>query len=172
MALITGCVLGLILFRKNIPSFKDTLTNGWTASYTAVINVSATFAVSSIIKAVPGFVLFTGALGQLPALLEGVGLGVITAFAVASSSSGIPAFGPAMLESFTRAGLSNEVAHRMITISNFTGIPPHSAGITNASSVTKIPYSRCMKIYVKGSMIPGFFALAASLICIKLGLFI
>ena len=66
-----------------------------------------------------------------------------------------------MLEHFTAAGLSAETAHRLMTITTFSSMAPHNAGISNAATVLKLPYSSCLKLYVIFTYIPGICSLLA-----------
>lgn len=170
LTLVIGCVLACLLFRRQIPSLRKVLGEGVTSCYTPVIHVAATYAMSLVVKGTAGFALFTTALGGLPPILEAVGLGMSLSFITASAFSWIPVFGQSILGSYLKAGLNAETAHRMMTISSFTSIPPHSAGVANAAAVIRLPYGKCAKVYLKGSLIPGFAGLFAALLWLYLGL--
>ncbi|MDR0880600.1 MAG: hypothetical protein LBN09_07870 [Clostridioides sp.] len=166
-----GIVLCFVLFFKRIVSIKETLTAGVTTSFAPVMGVAATFAIASVIKAVPGFGLITAGLGTLPPLFNGIALIGVMSFALSSSSASIPAMGPLAFESFVEAGLTPAVSHRLMLISTFTALPPHSSAIANVSTVTKIPYKSCLGVYMKATLIPGICAFAVSLALIMTGIF-
>lgn len=165
-ALFIGCLVAVVVFYKNLKDqLKDSLTTGLTGCYGPVFTVAATYAIGTIIKGLPAFETFTTALNTLPGLTAGAGLGMVSALIMASVSSPIPVFGTQMLESYVSAGLSAGAAHRLMTITGWTSMAPHNAGISNAVAVTKIGYTRCLKIYMTATMIPGA---AAMIVCLAL----
>ena len=169
-ALFFGCLLAVIFYWKNLKKgFKATLANGVTSCFGSVFTVAATYAMGSIIRICPSFQIVQGALNALPGLVGGSILMLVMSFAMASSSSSIAAFGSNILESFTGAGLSNAVAHRLMTIEGFTCMAPHNAGIANAMTVTKIAYKRCLKMYMAATFIPGLCAFIVAIICVAVG---
>ena len=169
-ALFFGCLLATIFYWKNLKkAFKATLANGVTSCFGSVFTVAATYAMGSIIRICPSFQIVQGALNALPGLVGGSILMLVMSFAMASSSSAIAAFGSNILESFTGAGLSNAVAHRLMTIEGFTCMAPHNAGIANAMTVTKIAYKRCLKMYMAATFIPGLAAFIVAIICVAVG---
>ena len=172
-ALFISCAAAVAVFYKNLKSnLKASLTTGLTGCYGPVFTVAATFAIGSVIKGLPAFATFTSALNNLPGLLAGAGLGMVSALIMASVSSPIPVFGAQMLESYVSAGVSAGVAHRLMTITGWTCMAPHNAGISNACAVTKIGYTRCLKIYMIATMIPGIISMAVCLLFVALGIFV
>lgn len=171
-ALFISCIASVMVFYKNLKSsLKASLTSGLTGCYGPVFTVAATFAIGSVIKSLPAFATFTSALNNLPGLMAGSGLGMISALIMASVSSPIPVFGGQMLESYVSAGLSAGAAHRLMTITGWTCMAPHNAGISNACAVTKIGYTRCLKVYMAATMIPGVICMAVCLALCGLGIF-
>ncbi|MBO5556425.1 MAG: hypothetical protein J5927_04505 [Oscillospiraceae bacterium] len=169
-ALFFGCVLAAIFFWKNLKKvWKSTLANGVTSCFGSVFTVAATYAMGSVIRICPSFAIIQSALNALPGLIGGSILMLVMSFAMASSSSTIAAFGSNILESFTGAGLSNAVAHRLMTIEGFTCMAPHNPGIANAMTVTKIAYKRCLKMYMAATFIPGLAAFIVAIILLAVG---
>lgn len=165
-ALFISCVAAVIVFYKNLKEqLKNSLTAGLTGCYGAVFTVAATYAIGTVINGLPAFATFTTALNNLPGLAAGAGLGMVSALIMASVSSPIPVFGAQMLESYLSAGLSAGAAHRLMTITGWTCMAPHNAGISNAVAVTKIGYTRCLKIYMIATMVPGAIAM---IVCLAL----
>lgn len=171
LVLFLGCVLTTVVCWKNLRnSFRSTLAQGTAVSFGPIINVSATYAIGVVIRDLEGFSLFQAMLGTLPDLLQGAGLGLLAAFIMGSITAPIPAFGPQMLEHFSNAALSAATSHRLILISCFTSIAPHNAGISNAASVLRLPYSTCLKGYMLYTYVPGVCAFLASCTVVALGI--
>lgn len=165
-ALFIGCLAAIVAFYKNLKgNLKASLTAGLTGCYGSVFTVAATYAIGTVIKGLPAFAAFTSMLNNLPGIAAGAGLGMISALIMASVSSPIPVFGAQMLESYVSAGLSAGAAHRLMTITGWTCMAPHNAGISNACAVTKIDYTRCLKVYMIATMVPG---LACMVVCLAL----
>ncbi len=122
----------------------------------------------SVIKILPAYAIINSGLAQLPGLVGGSVLMLVMSFVMASSSSTIAAFGPNILESFTSAGLTNAVAHRLMTIEGFTCMAPHNPGIANAMTVTKISYKRCLVQYMTACFVPGLVSFIVALICVAI----
>ncbi len=169
-ALFFGCILAAIFYWKNLKTvWKATLANGVTSSFGSVFTVAATYAMGSVIRICPSFQIIQSGLNALPGLVGGSILMLVMSFAMASSSSTIAAFGSNVLESFTGAGLSNAVAHRLMTIEGFTCMAPHNPGIANAMTVTKINYKRCLKMYMTATFVPGLAAFIVAIILLLVG---
>lgn len=167
--LCLGCLLTIVTCWSNLcPILKTSLARGVMSSAGPVLGVAATYAIGVVIRSMEGFTYFEVMLGLLPDLAQGCGLGLLSSFIMASVIAPIPAFGGQMLEHFTAAGLSAEAAHRMMTITTFTSIAPHNAGISNAAAVLKLPYSKCLKLYVFFTYIPGICALLAACAAVAL----
>ena len=169
IALTAGCLLTILAGFKNIRSqLKASISAGITAAYGPIICVSATYAIGVVVKAMEGFSYFESVLGKLPRLLSGTCLGLVASFVMASVAAPIPTFGTQMLEHYVQAGLTNELAHRMMLITSFPSIAPHNAGISNAATVLKLPYAQCVKTYMLFTYIPGFCSLLACFAYINL----
>lgn len=174
MALALGILACYILFFKQIKrkGINATLTSGLTSAFTPVINVAATAAIAGIIQAVPGFGVVEQALAALPPLYSGIGLTALVAFALAGPEATLNSFGPQIFANFTAAGLTPAIAHRMMCISAFTCIPPHSAAVINATGLARISYKKGLFIYLRGSLLAGLAALLAAVLCINLGILV
>ena len=169
--LCLGCLLTIVTCWSNLrPILKTSLARGVMSSAGPVLGVAATYAIGVVIRSMEGFSYFEELRGLLPNLAQGCGLGLLSSFIMASVIAPIPAFGGQMLDSFTAAGLSAEAAHRMMTITTFTSIAPHNAGISNAAAVLKLPYSKCLRLYLFFTYIPGICALAAACAAVALGI--
>lgn len=169
--LLLGCLLTALICRKNLARrWKETLAQGTTASFGPILCVAATYAIGVVLKGLEGFGYLEAGLSALPHLLQGSGLGLVAAFVMASVTAPIPAFADQMLSHYTAAGLSTLSAHRMMTITAFTSIAPHNAGISNAATVLHLPFGRCLRTYMLYTYVPGFCALGACWGAVALGL--
>lgn len=170
-ALCCGCVLCVALFRRELAvKWKSAVSKGTADALRAISTVAATYAMGSVMKLCPSFGGLIGAMDALPGLAGGSILMMGSSFVMASSLSATAAFGSTISERFLEAGLSASVSHRLMTLSCFTSLSPHNSGVINASAVTKIPYSRCLKIYMIGSLVPGFAAFFTAILLITTGL--
>ena len=170
VTLLLGCLLTIAVCRKNLlPSLKRSLSQGTASSFGPILNVAATYAIGTAIKGLEGFTFFQELLSRLPDLAQGAGLGMLAAFIMASVTAPIPAFGEQMLAHYANAGLSAAMAHRMMTVTSFTSIAPHNAGISNATSLLHLPYGSCLKLYIIYTYVPGVCSLLACLAAIALG---
>ena len=169
--LCLGCLLTVVTCWSNLrPILKSSLSKGVMSSTGPVLGVAATYAIGISIRSMEGYSFFEVLLSALPDLAQGCGLGLLSSFIMASAIAPIPAFGNQMLEHFTAAGLSAEASHRMMTVTAFTSIAPHNAGITNAATVLRLPYSKCLKMYLLFTYIPGVCTLLTSCLAIVLGI--
>lgn len=169
--LFIGCILTIFVGWKNLrPCFKKSLSAGIMASYSPILSVAATYAIGISLKSLPGFSFIEAALARMPALMEGCGLGLLASFIMASAAAPVASFGPQMLEKYTEAGLSAANAHRMMTLTSFTSIAPHNAGISNAAQVLRLPYSECIKVYMLYTYIPGICTVIAAWMCFYFGI--
>ncbi|MCB6347033.1 hypothetical protein [Enterocloster lavalensis] len=153
-ALCLGCAAAVILFYKRLKAnLIQCLSKGVTDCYGSAFTVAALYGFGTVVKALPAFLIFSEALSTLPGFWGGSVLGIVAAFIIAGSP--IPIFGSQILESYLSAGMSPELTHRMMTITGWSSIAPHNAGLSNSSSVTKIDYGRCLKVYMITSAVPG-----------------
>lgn len=170
-SLIAGCALTVVTGARNLlPRLGGSLASGAISVYGPVLSVSATYAIGVVLKSVPGFYYFEAFFANLPGMFGAPALGVTVAFIMASSVAPIPAFGAQMLEQYLAAGISAANAHRMMMITSFGSIAPHNAGISNAASVLRLPYSECLKMYMIFTYIPGIITTAAAVLCLAVGI--
>ncbi|MCI8948963.1 MAG: GntP family permease [Lachnospiraceae bacterium] len=170
-ALAAGCLWSVIIGRKNLlPKLKESLEGGIASVYGPILSVSATYAIGEVLKSLEGFSYIESIFERLPGLLGAPLLGVAMAFIMASVAAPVPAFGSKMLEHYALAGISAENAHRMMMITSFTSIAPHNAGISNAASVLRLPYGKCLKMYMLFTYVPGVITLFVCLFFLKTGI--
>lgn len=169
---LTGTIIvSTLLFWNKFISFKTTLGNGINAAIGPVVNVAMATGLVSVITASKGFGLVLKAIEVLPSYLPAVAIIAIMSAFVASSSSSMPSFGEFLVSKYAQAGISAEIAARMTVASGFTYMTPHSAGIVNAVSLTKLDYKRAGWIYFKSTFFPGLVSMAVSMLLIALGVF-
>lgn len=168
-SLVIGCVVAIVLLYPQLKAgLKASLTKGVTDCYGSAFTVAALYGFGNVVKQIPGFISFTGTLSILPSMLQGSILGAAAAFIIAGSP--IPIFGKQILDCYLTAGLSPALAHRMMTITGWTSIAPHSAGLSNSASVTKIDYGRCLQVYMTAAYVPGIIVTVVCQLLLSSGL--
>ncbi|WP_010169264.1 GntP family permease [Candidatus Epulonipiscium viviparus] len=174
VALTIGIVIcGALSFKRlKTKGFNNIVTTGLLSSYVPLLNVAATSAVASVISASSGFAVITEGLSSFSPLVAGSILALVGTFIVCSGVAALRGFGETILANFMAAGLAPGVIQRLITIVTFSSLAPHAAAIANTISLTKIDYKLALKIYIKGSFVGGFSALAVAFICIQFGIFV
>lgn len=172
IALFIGVVLASVCYHKYMPSYMQALGDGVSSAFSPLMSSASATGVGSVIAAVPGFQIIMSGLSTFPPVLEGMGYIIIICFALASPAGGVSSFGPQALECMLGGGLSAGVSARLIALSTFTGVPPHSPAIANVVAVTKIEYRHAVVVYLKVCLIGGGFASLVALLTINLGLFV
>lgn len=153
-ALCIGCAAAVILLYRHLKTgLSASFSKGAGDCYGSAFTVAALYGFGTVVKTLPAFGMFSAGLSGLPGFMGGSVLGIVAAFIIAGSP--IPIFGTQMMESYVSAGLSPELTHRMMTITGWSSVAPHNAGLSNSASVTKIDYGRCLKIYMTASVVPG-----------------
>lgn len=170
IALFLGNVLAVVLYWKYLPSVKKSLGDGVTSCFGAVIGVGVTSAVASVISASAGFQVITRGLGSLPPILAGIAYVVVFSFITASPSGALNGVGPVAMDFFNGLGLSAGTSAKLLGLSTFTGVPPHSSGIATGVMVCKFEYKKIIGIYVKVPLVAGIAAIAACLLMIQFGI--
>lgn len=169
-ALCIGCTAAVILmFKKLKANLAGHLSKGVVDCYGSAFTVAALYGFGTVVKTLPAFAVFSEFLSALPGFWEGSVLGLVASFIIAGTP--IPIFGSHMMESYLSAGFSTELAHRMMTITGWTSVAPHNAGLSNSSAVTKIEYGRCLKIYMLSAYIPGTIVLFVCSLLVGAGIF-
>lgn len=172
VGILIGILLNIVFFRKYIPDLKATITTGVTSGFGPALNVAATVGLSTLVATAPGFSIVTNALSGFSPMYFGVTVIALVSLLTAAPSGALSAFGPRIFESMTAAGYSAAVTHRIIGASLFTCVGPHSPGVVNTSALARVEYRKSVPVYLKMSMIPGFFGLLAMLLCVQFGIFV
>ena len=168
-ALCIGCAATTILLYKHSKNnLMTSLSKGVMDCYGSAFTVAALYGFGMVVKTLPAFSMFSDGLSRLPGFMGGSVLGIVAAFIIAGSP--IPIFGTQMMDSYLSAGLSPELTHRMMTITGWSSVAPHNAGLSNSASVTKIDYGRCLKIYMTASMVPGIIVTIVCSLLIESGM--
>lgn len=169
-ALVFGCIAAVItLFPQLRKNLMGSLSQGTVDCYGSALTVAALYGFGSVVKQIPAFAMFTDGLSVLPALAQGSILSAVAAFIIAGSP--VPVFGKQILDCYTAANIPPALAHRLMTITGWTSIAPHNAGLTNSSSVTRINYGRCLKIYLTAAYVPGIIVTVVSHLLVLAGFF-
>lgn len=172
IGILVGILLNLLFFRKHYSRLNHTIAEGVTSGFGPALNAAATVGLASLVAAAPGFALVSDAFSALPPAYSGLAVVLLMTFLTASATGAISAFGPGILASMTAAGYSAAVTHRLLCMTVVTSTCPHSPGVVNSVMLAKIPYRKALPVYLKMSLIPGFFALAATLLCVQNGIFV
>ena len=160
IGILVGILLNLLFFRKHYSRLNHTIAEGVTSGFGPALNAAATVGLASLVAAAPGFALVSDAFSALPPAYSGLAVVLLMTFLTASATGAISAFGPGILASMTAAGYSAAVTHRLLCMTVVTSTCPHSPGVVNSVMLAKIPYRKALPVYLKMSLIPGFFALA------------
>lgn len=172
IGILVGILLNLLFFSKYIPNMNETITSGVTLSFAPALNAAATVGLSTLVAAAPGFQIVTNALSGLSPLYYGPAVIALVTFLTAAPPGAVSAFAPQILESMSAAGFSASVSHRILSASAFTSVGPHSPGVVNTTMLAKLSYKKAVPVYLKISMIPGFFALLVMILCVQFGIFL
>ncbi len=168
-ALCAGVLVCAIVFpgvRRRLIALS---AEGVQLCFSTVLNAAGTMGVAAVITAVPGYMVISGAIGKMPPLLGCVVQTLLISFFTANTSTAFPNFGISMADRIVGAGFSREIAHRILSASTFSSMAPHSPGLINAVSLTKVPYKDALFTLVVTCWIPGALALAVILLCAYCG---
>lgn len=168
--LLIGCILGIVCNFKHLKSIRATINNGLLIAGAPIINTCGAVGFAAVIRSAPGFELLIDALGNLPGVFSGLGLVMIMAAVVGSSSTFLPATMPILTEKFAALGISNEFAHRLTTLGITTYMTPHNSGPVNAITLCRLNIREVAWLYFKMTFIPGTAALSVALIAYWAGI--
>ena len=105
-----------------------------------------------------------------PDILAGIAYIVVFSFITASPSGALNGVGPVAMDFFNGLGLSAGTSAKLLGLSTFTGVPPHSSGIATGVMVCKFEYKKIIGVYVKVPLVAGIAAIAACLLMIQFGI--
>lgn len=171
ISLTVGLILCIVIFFKRFNNLQSSITVGLTSCFGPVVALSGTTAFGVILRTVPGFAVITSSLNAIPSIYGGVILGAVAAFLTTAPASAIAAFGADIVAKFADAGLTAETSARLLTMSTFTGTPPHSSGLANTLLLTKVDYKYGVASYTKVIISAGVGCLVG-LILVVAGVFI
>lgn len=90
----------------------------------------------------------------------------------ASQTAGLPASLPLIMEHVAKGAVSTDTISRLVVIANAGYLGPHSAGVVNAVSLTRLDFKKSAWIYFKATFYPGLAAIIVCVILIQLGIFV
>lgn len=176
VALLIGCIAGLILFYKKFFPLKNligVINDGANGSVMAILNTAAGVGFGGVVKAVPGFATLTALVTGIktsPLVSEAIAINVL-AGATGSSSGGVSialgALGDQFIQLSQQSGIPLEVFARVAAISagGLDTLPQCGAVIT-VLAVTKLTHKDS---YIDIFMCCTVFPILATIIAIILG---
>ena len=176
IALLVGCIVGILLFVKRLASLKGVIgvvNGGAEGSMLAILNTSAGVGFGGVIRAVPGFQQLTDWVTGFdfsPLITEAVGINVL-AGATGSSSGGISIVLNAIGEQFKQlsesSGIALEVFARVAAISaGGLDTLPQCGAVLTLLAVTKMTHKDS---YIDIFMCCCIIPIAATILAIILG---
>lgn len=147
-ALVTGCILCIVLFFRNMPDILETLSTGSTGAAVAVLNTAAVIGVGTVIRNTDGFQKIVDAVlnfGGNPLAAFGAATSILSGV-TASGTGGISITLESLAEPFLNMGVNAEALHRIGTIA-CCGLDslPYSGGIVTLLTVTGISHKEGYK---------------------------
>lgn len=170
VSMLTAILLCIALNFKRIKNIKEMINTGCTSAIMPMINVCGAVGFVSVIKLTAGYALVLDALYKLPPLLSALSLGMIMSSVVGSSISALGPIIDDLVKMYASAGVGPEAATRLTTMSVNAYMVPHNSGVVNALSLNKLNFAKGAWVYFKSTFIPGFCALLAGVLMVKLGL--
>lgn len=144
-SLLTGIILCIALFFKNIKNPLDSLSKGANNSIIAIMNTGAVIGIGAVIKATPGFQNLVDTVlsfGGNPLIAFGAATSII-AGATASGQGGLGIALSSLAEPYMAAGVAPEILHRVGTIACL-GLDslPHNGAIVTLMVMTGMDHKR------------------------------
>lgn len=157
-ALLGGIVAGVILFHRQLPEKLKTLTAGATNSAIPLINTCADVGFGTVVGAVVGFKMISGALMSIPGTpLISLSLATQLMCGVTGSASG--GLGIAMelfAKQYLAMGLNPEVIHRIASLATAgLDVMPHNGAVITALAVVGLTHKEAYKpIFILALLTP------------------
>jgi H+/gluconate symporter-like permease len=157
-ALLGGIVAGLVLFYKQIPEKLKTLTAGATNSAIPLINTCADVGFGTVVGAVVGFKLISGALMSIPGTPL-ISLSIATQLMCGVTGSASGGLGIAMelfAKQYLAMGLNPEVIHRVASLATAgLDVMPHNGAVITALAVVGLTHKEAYKpIFILALLTP------------------
>lgn len=171
IALTIAAVVSFGLLFKFIRNPKKTIAAGTLAAANPTINVAAVSGMVAVIMASSGFGIISTWLDTLPGLLPVVIIPLMMSLVTASQTAGLPASLPLIMEHVAKGAVSTDTISRLVVVANAGYLGPHSAGVVNAVSLTRLDFKKSAWIYFKATFFPGLAATIVCVILIQLGIF-
>jgi H+/gluconate symporter-like permease len=157
-ALLAGSLTGLVLFYKYLPNMLKTITIGGTNSAIPLINTCADVGFGTVVGAVLGFKLISGALMSIPGTpLISLSLATQLMCGVTGSASG--GLGIAMelfAKQYLALGINPEVIHRVASIATAgLDVMPHNGAVITTLAVVGLTHREAYKpIFILALLTP------------------
>lgn len=148
VALITACILCLILFKNYYKKPVATLSLGATSSVAPIFATASAVAFGAVTMVAPGFNIFSELILNIPGSPY-ISLTVLTGVMSAITGSSSGALGivmPNFAEAYLEAGLHPEMIHRVAAVaSNITTVVPQGGAFITFLTLTGLNYKNGFK---------------------------
>lgn len=169
VALLSGILLCLILFRKNITNFPAIFTESIPSASGVLINSCSIVAIGAAVKVAPGFnkmvdgIISFSESGGNPLIIFGIATTLLCGLN-ASGTGGISTTLSVLADTFMAMGVNPEIMHRIGVIAS-VGLDslPHSGGIVAVLAVCGISYKDGYKHMFVVTVLITLLALAVAL---------
>lgn len=170
VALLSGILLCMILFFKNITGIPSLLTDAVNSAAVTTINASAIVAIGSVVKAAPGFekivngILGFSTSGGNPLIIFGIATTLLCGLN-ASGMGGLSTTLSVLAEPFMAMGVNPAIMHRIGVIAS-VGLDslPHSGGIVAVLAISGVSYKEGYKYLFVVTVVITLLALALALV--------
>lgn len=157
-SLLGGIAVGMIVFHKQLPDKLKTLTIGGSNSAIPLINTCADVGFGTVVGAVIGFKLISGALMSIPGTPL-ISLSIATQFMCGVTGSASGGLGIAMelfAKQYLAMGINPEVIHRVASLATAgLDVMPHNGAVITALAVVGLTHKEAYKpIFILALLTP------------------
>lgn len=157
-ALLGGVAVGMVVFHKQLPDKLKTLTIGGSNSAIPLINTCADVGFGTVVGAVLGFKLISGALMSIPGTPL-ISLSLATQFMCGVTGSASGGLGIAMelfAKQYLAMGINPEVIHRVASLATAgLDVMPHNGAVITALAVVGLTHKEAYKpIFILALLTP------------------
>lgn len=172
IAMLFGTLLGIILFKKHLPSPWTAISRGAENAVLPLINTAAVIGFGGVVQGTQAFHWFAGLMtdSSFPPLTSAALSINIMSGVVGSASGGLGIFMKTLAANYTNVeGLSPQILHRIITIgSGGLDSLPHSGAVISFLTVLGLTHREAYKDIAVVSVIIPIVVLAILLVSLAL----
>jgi H+/gluconate symporter-like permease len=163
LALVAGIISALVLFRRFLPSARDTLSRGAESSALPLLNTAAVIGFGGVVRQTAVFNDFARAIldSDLPPLVSATLSVNVMAGIVGSASGGLQIWMSSFAQEYLRAGIDPEVLHRVATVAS-GGLDslPHCGGLITMFTVMGVTHRQAYKDFAAVTIVIPVLATA------------